>query len=179
MFPIPTANIKSKIPNKEIPFLISTPNYNPNPIPLIKITKPHELNNSSTNVDNKNIEIMDIQNYKTQIKDTHLNPRVSHHYYLLPNSSKVNVMKDSKNNPIKIKIKKFKIRSRFNSSTKNIENLEDQLKLAINIFLQNKDIHINFDLFKHILENFSNKNINIHDLCKRVGTYTQDLLKIV
>lgn len=64
--------------------------------------------------------------------------------------------------------KKTKIRSRSSSSTRNNKDkIDEQLELASEIFLQNEVSSINKDSLKYILENFSNKNINIHDLCNQ------------
>lgn len=75
--------------------------------------------------------------------------------------------------------KKPKIRSRSSSSTKRTDKLDEQLEPVFHIFAQNNDLPIDFNLFKYFLENFTNKNANINDLCKQIGTDIPNLLKIV
>lgn len=56
------------------------------------------------------------------------------------------------------------------SSTKNyVDSINNQLVPAESIFDQHDKIPKNFTLFKYILENSSNKNINIQYLCKGSG----------
>jgi len=71
--------------------------------------------------------------------------------------------------------KKIKARSRSNSSTRSTEILDNLLEPATAI-LQNKDSPINLISFKYILENFTNKNLNIHDLCINVGSNASEVL---
>lgn len=68
-----------------------------------------------------------------------------------------------------------KVRSRSNSSTRSTEIFDDILEPATAI-LQNTDSSLTLISFKHILENYSNKNINIHDLCNNVGSKTTEVL---
>jgi len=42
--------------------------------------------------------------------------------------------------------------------------------------LQNKDSPLNLISFKYILENFTNKYLNIHDLCINVGSNASEVL---
>jgi hypothetical protein len=63
--------------------------------------------------------------------------------------------------------KKAKIRSKSSSSTgSTTDKLDEQLEIVSEIIHQNKHLSINSDTLRYIIENFSNKNINIHDLCK-------------
>ena len=71
--------------------------------------------------------------------------------------------------------KKVKVRSRFNSSTRPVETLDELLEPTM-AFFQNIDSSLTLISFKFILENFSNKNINIHDLCNNVGSKTTEVL---
>ncbi|KAL4147803.1 hypothetical protein QTP88_002152 [Uroleucon formosanum] len=71
--------------------------------------------------------------------------------------------------------KKTKVRSRSNSSTRSVETLDVLLEPATDI-LQNTDSTLTLISFKYILENFSNKSINIHDLCNKVGSKTTEVL---
>lgn len=71
--------------------------------------------------------------------------------------------------------KKTKARSRSNSSTRPVETLDVLLEPATDI-LQNTDSTLTLISFKYILENFSNKSINIHDLCNNVGSKTTEVL---
>lgn len=76
--------------------------------------------------------------------------------------------------------KKTKIRSRSSSSTRsNTDKIDEQLELASEIFLQNEASSINKDSLKYILENFSNKNINIHDLCNQVGSNATSIQNLI
>lgn len=72
-------------------------------------------------------------------------------------------------------IKKIKVRSRSNSLTRTTEILDNLLEPATAI-LQNKDSSLNLITFKHILENFTNKNLNIHELCISVGSNATEVL---
>lgn len=77
-------------------------------------------------------------------------------------------------------IKKTKIRSRSPSSTRsNADKIDEQLELASEIFLKNEVSSINKDSLKYILENFSNKNINIHDLCNQVGSNATNIQNLI
>ncbi|KAL5244291.1 hypothetical protein ACI65C_011701 [Semiaphis heraclei] len=67
------------------------------------------------------------------------------------------------------------VRSRSNSSTSITEQLDDLLEPATTI-LQNNDSSLNLISFKYILENFSNKNVNIHDLGNNIGTKAIEVL---
>jgi len=71
--------------------------------------------------------------------------------------------------------KKPKVRSRSNSSTRTTDKLGDLLEPATAL-LQNNDSPIDLISFKYILENFSNKNLNIHDLCISIGSKATDVL---
>ncbi|CAI6360493.1 unnamed protein product [Macrosiphum euphorbiae] len=83
---------------------------------------------------------------------------------------------DVKNtNPKKQTTKKIKVRSRSNSSTRTTEILDNLLEPATAI-LQNKDSSLNLITFKYILENFTNKNLNIHELCISVGSNATEVL---
>lgn len=68
------------------------------------------------------------------------------------------------------------------SPTRSIsDKLDKQLKIASEIIIQNKDQSINSDALKHIIENVTNKNINIrvHDFCNLFESNATNLLKLV
>lgn len=83
-------------------------------------------------------------------------------------------------NPEKIKIKKKpKIRSRSNSSTRPGENNDEAFKPIELFFEENLNSPINFLQFKHILEQSTNKHINIHSLCQQVGIDIISLISLI
>lgn len=85
----------------------------------------------------------------------------------------------SPSNPEKTKQKKKpKIRSRSNSSTRPGENNDDAFK-PIELFFEDKqNSPINFLQFKHILEQSTNKHINIHSLCQQVEIDITSLINL-
>ncbi|KAF0709694.1 putative RNA-directed DNA polymerase [Aphis craccivora] len=87
----------------------------------------------------------------------------------------------SKQTKIKDKApKKAKIRSISSSSTGSTnDKLDEQLEIVSEIIHQNKHLSINSDTLRYVIENFSNKNINIHDLCKQAGTNAVDLHQLI
>lgn len=92
-----TTNIKSKVPNQKIPFLIPTLNYNSNPINLKENHEfSPELDTCSTKIDNTNIEIIDIQELQNTNKRFACESTCSRSPQSLltshPNSSKIKVM---------------------------------------------------------------------------------------
>lgn len=75
--------------------------------------------------------------------------------------------------------KKAKNRSSSTSSLQSTTDyIDEQLEIVSDIFTQNEDSLPNSTTFRYIIENFTNKNVNIHDLCKETGTNAFDLLKI-
>lgn len=82
---------------------------------------------------------------------------------------------------IKKKNKKPKIRSRSNSSSnnKNNESIDTQLEPCSYLFEHPTKIPINFNLFKYIVENSSNKKVNLKDLCNQFGTDIESLHKTI
>lgn len=178
-----TVNSNPKIIYNESPALTSTLNLESIRTNSFKSNENLITLDPITNTDNITSTIMDIQEHQ----DTNKRPAPESTCPSSPrlpstNSPKITekIEHNSKNDHIKNKtIKKPKIRSRSNSSTRSMDKLEDQLKPAINIFHQNKDLNLNSSTFKFIVENFSNKNINIHDLCEQVGTNTTDLSNII
>ena len=86
----------------------------------------------------------------------------------------------SPQNTEKIKIKKKpKIRSRSNSSTRPGENNDEAFKPIELFFDENQNSPINFLQFKHILEQSTNKHINIHSLCQQVGIDIISLISLI
>ncbi|KAL4120333.1 hypothetical protein QTP88_013049 [Uroleucon formosanum] len=75
-------------------------------------------------------------------------------------------------NKTKVNNKKPKLTDKLkdSSSKKNADSLNEQLAPVEPIFEINDKISMSFTQFKYILENFSNKCINIQDLCKGSGT---------
>ncbi|KAF0748695.1 Transposon TX1 uncharacterized protein [Aphis craccivora] len=59
------------------------------------------------------------------------------------------------------------------------KNKTTKEKKHLNFFLQNEVLSINKDSLKYILENFSNKNINIHDLCNQVGSNATNMQNLI
>jgi hypothetical protein len=47
------------------------------------------------------------------------------------------------------------------------------------LFSENEEIIISFSQFKYILENFSNRSINIHSLCDEVNVVISIMLKTI
>lgn len=90
----------------------------------------------------------------------------------------IKVIPQTQNNTKKNKSnKKVKNRSRSSSSTRStIDIIDEQLEIASEIFLKNKDVFSDSSAFKYIIEHFPNKNINIQKLCKDAGTNAHILL---
>lgn len=87
-----------------------------------------------------------------------------------PSPKSVIIPLNSKRNLV-IKNKKFRTRSRLNSSPiNNYDNLDEQIEPCQDLFIQNLNTTVSLKAFKYIIENVSNKNIKIHDPCKLVGT---------
>ncbi|KAL5235890.1 hypothetical protein ACI65C_003300 [Semiaphis heraclei] len=64
-------------------------------------------------------------------------------------------------------IKKPKIRSRSNSSTRIDTYINETLDPARDTLSKNDERYINFNTFKYIIENALEKNTNIRELCKQ------------
>jgi len=73
-------------------------------------------------------------------------------------------------------IKKLK---KSNSLENIATNSEDHLKSAQDLFTENEEINISFYQFKYIIENVSNKSINIHSLCEEVNVAIPSMLKTI
>lgn len=75
--------------------------------------------------------------------------------------------------------KKSNNRSSSTSSTQSTtDSIVEQLEIASDVFTQYKDSLPNSETFRYIIENFTNKNLNIHELCKEAGTNASDLRKM-
>lgn len=86
----------------------------------------------------------------------------------------------SPSNPEKTKTKKKpKIRSRSNSSIRSGENKDEAFKPIELFFEDNQNSPINFLQFKHILEQSTNKHINIHSLCEQVKIDIISLMSLI
>ncbi|KAF0762410.1 putative RNA-directed DNA polymerase [Aphis craccivora] len=77
--------------------------------------------------------------------------------------------------PTPTKNLEYKFNSLENIATKD----EDPLKPARGIFSENEEINISFSQFKYIIENFSNKSINIHSLCDEANVDIPSMLKTI
>ena len=89
----------------------------------------------------------------------------SHNIYSTPENSQIGKNKTKDNN------KKPKLADKLKDSvsTKNLDPINEQLAPAEPLFAINDKIPMTFTQFKYILENSSNKHINIQDLCKGSG----------
>lgn len=82
--------------------------------------------------------------------------------------------------PIKGKItKKIKVRSRSNSVNRQEKNPEEELKPVVEFFTANESLPITFLQFKHILNNFTNKSLNIHSLTEDVKIDIPSLMNLL
>jgi hypothetical protein len=73
----------------------------------------------------------------------------------------------------------LKIRSRSNSSLRPGENNDEAFKPIELFFKDNQNSSINFIQFKHILEQSTNKYINIHSLCEQVKIDIISLINLI
>lgn len=74
--------------------------------------------------------------------------------------------------------KKAKIdRSRSNSTTNSHDKIALGLKPAEDIFTENQ--HISLIKFKYLLDNFTNKSINIHSICNDINTDISSLMNLI
>lgn len=88
----------------------------------------------------------------------------------LPSSS------TTSNKPTK---KKAKLNSRTNSFSKlDDTSLENPLKPAEEIFINNNNHPLSLLQFQYVIENFSNNAINVHSLCQQVNTDIPTLIDI-
>lgn len=77
-------------------------------------------------------------------------------------------------------IKKPKINSRSNSFSLTEESiLETPLKPAQEIFLNTNNNPLSISQFQYLIENFTNKSINIHSLCKQVNSDIPSIINII
>lgn len=90
----------------------------------------------------------------------------SHNIASTPENSQIEKNKTKTNN----KKPKLSERVKDYAPTKNSDPINEQLAPAEPIFATNDKISMTFTQFKYILENSSNKLINIYDLCKGAGT---------
>jgi len=74
-----------------------------------------------------------------------------------------------KNNKDYQQVKKPKIRSRSNSSTRIDTYISETLDPARDTLSKNDERYINFNTFKYIIENALEKNTNIRELCKQAN----------
>lgn len=88
----------------------------------------------------------------------------------------------AKSNIKKQSNKKQRVRNRTTSDSSSItilDGLDEQLEPCYECLMQNPSTSISFKSLKYIIENFSNKNIKIHDLCNQVGTNVSELFDIL
>lgn len=105
---------------------------------------------------------------------TPLSP-TSHSIASTPENSQIQKNKTKDNN----KKPKLSDRLKDSASTKNSDSINEQLAPVEPIFATNDRISITFTQFKYILENSSNKLVNIHDLCKGAGTDIKKLSETI
>lgn len=55
--------------------------------------------------------------------------------------------------------------------------MTDYLKFIQDLFSENEEFIISFSQFKYILENFSNRSINMHSLCEETNDAISTMLK--
>lgn len=77
----------------------------------------------------------------------------------------------------KIPKKKVKVRSRSNSASRKEDKILECLLPAEEIFLNKSDVTML--QFKYVLENYTNKNINIHTLCKDIDSNIPSLMQLI
>lgn len=66
------------------------------------------------------------------------------------------------------------------NSLENIaKNIDDPFISAQSLFSEHEEITISFSQFKYIIENFSNKTINIHTLCDEINVSIPTILKTI
>jgi hypothetical protein len=58
-----------------------------------------------------------------------------------------------------------------------VPNIDEPFIQVQSLFTENKKITILFSQFKYIIENFSNKTINIHTLCDEINFTISTILK--
>ena len=73
--------------------------------------------------------------------------------------------------------KKVKVRSRSNSASRKEDKILESLTPAKEIFLNNTNVTML--QFKYVLENYTNKNINIHTLCKDIDSNIPSLMQLI
>lgn len=79
--------------------------------------------------------------------------------------------------PQKRSKKKVKVRFRSSSLTRRDDKILESLTPTEDIFLNNSTVTML--QFKHVLENYSNKNINIHNLCKEIDSNIPSLMQLI
>lgn len=75
--------------------------------------------------------------------------------------------------------KKPKIRSRSNSSSRSEEIREEALKHIEVYFSNHQSSTVNYLQFKFILEQSTNKKINIHSLCEQVNSDSKSIMDLI
>jgi len=91
-----------------------------------------------------------------------------------------NILTSPTTTPIKGKvIKKIKVRSRSNSVNRQEKNPEEELEPVVEFFTVNESLPITFLQFKHILNNFTNKSLNIHSLTEDVKIDIPSLMDLL
>lgn len=83
----------------------------------------------------------------------------------------------TQNNTLSIPKKNKKARASARSPSRSLDRLDEQLNPSYEYFLKNPG-SCNYNSFKYVIENFSNKNIKILDLCNQAGTNIPELHKI-
>jgi len=76
--------------------------------------------------------------------------------------------------------KKVKINSRSNSFTHPDESkIDDALKPVEDMLTNNDTNFITFLQFKYLIDNLTNKTINIHSLCNDINSYKTIILNVI
>jgi len=149
-------------------------------------TSPTAPENSNLNIDKANESVQNIgepvKTAKHNLPSMAINDKNKRPLSEATSSTKSPTTNDSSNPPTinnKHNIKKPKISSRSNSISQEVNNLiADTLKPAESLFLNTHNDSISLLQFQYIIENFTNKSLNIHTLCKQVNSDTPTIIDI-
>lgn len=149
-------------------------------------TSPTAPENSNLNIDKANESVKNIgEPVKTSehnLPSMAINDKNKRPLSETTSSPKSPTTSDSTNPPTinnKPNKKKPKISSRSNSFSQEVNDLiSDTLKPAESLFLNTNNDSISLLQFQYIIENFTNKSLNIHTLCKQVNSDIPTILEI-
>ncbi|CAI6353978.1 unnamed protein product [Macrosiphum euphorbiae] len=163
----PEINIPSPSPKKN-------PNTSHMPLQTMEgISEDHQTNDTSQSPSHNQAEKTEINfNAPCEPHKRHFSENSS---TTLPTSPpKANLNADrSRNSSKKAKVD----RSRSNSSSKTADKISDGLKPAEDIFSNESPISLH--QFKYVLENFTNKKLNIHNICKDINSDITSLMLLI